>query len=206
MTQESGSKMEPELVAMNTVLAALKELEPEVQTRVLSWVAAKLKINSLPTERDEGQGDGGGRAHSESNTEYVGDEAGGLLDGISSVARRWITRNGIEPERLTTLFSLGGDEVDLIAKTVPGKNKKERMHSVFLLKGVAAYLGTGAARFTHEEMKEACLHYDAFDAANFAVYFRSLAGEVTGSKNGGYALTPRGIANATEMVKSMTVA
>ncbi len=43
-------------------------------------------------------------------------------------------------------FSLSSDEIDLIAKTVPGKNK-EKMRSVFLLKGVASYLGSGAARF-----------------------------------------------------------
>jgi hypothetical protein len=78
------------------------------------------------------------------------------------------------------------------------------MRSVFLLKGVAAYLGTGAARFTHEQMKEACLHYDAFDAGNFATNFKGLASEVSGSKDSGYALTARGLASATEMVKTMT--
>ncbi len=77
------------------------------------------------------------------------------------------------------------------------------MHSVFLLRGIAAYLGTGAARFTHEQMKEACLHYDAFDAGNFAVYFKSLSGEVAGTKGTGYTRTPRGLANATEVVKSL---
>lgn len=62
---------------------------------------------------------------------------------------------------------------------------------------------SGAARFTHEQMKEACLHYDAFDAGNFAVYFKSLSGEVAGTKGTGYTLTPRGLANATEVVKSL---
>jgi len=41
------------------------------------------------------------------------------------------------------------------------------------------------------------------DAGNFAVYFKSLSGEVTGTKGTGYTLTPRGLANATEVVKSL---
>ena len=78
------------------------------------------------------------------------------------------------------------------------------MHSVFLLKGVAAYLGTGAARFTHEQIKETCLHYDAFDSSNFAVYFKSLSAEVSGNKETGYTLTPRGLAAGTEMVRVLS--
>jgi hypothetical protein len=205
LTQESTRESEPEIVAIGTVYAALKELEPDAQKRVLTWVAAKLKIDYSTREpnlqrRDEDQDDGG--------TESVEDEredTNGVLEGISPVAKRWITRNGLEPKKLSTIFSMGGDDVDLIANTVPGKGKKNRMRSVFLLKGVAAYLGTGAARFTHEQMKEACLHYDAFDVGNFAVHFKSLSSEVMGSKETGYTLTPRGLANATEMVKTITL-
>jgi hypothetical protein len=91
----------------------------------------------------------------------------------------------------------------LIAETVSGKSKKDKMHNVFLLKGVAAYLGSGAARFTHEQIKEACLHYDAFDAANFATHLKSISADVSGSKAVGYTLTARGIASATELVKTM---
>jgi hypothetical protein len=58
-------------------------------------------------------------------------------------------------------------------RTVPGKNKKEKMRSVLLLKGVAAYLAGDAGGFSHPQIKEACLHYDAFDAINFATYVGS---------------------------------
>lgn len=207
MTQESTKDIKAELIAMEAVHAALKELEPEIQKRVLNWVATTLNIDystraSSVQRREEHEDSGRPDASPETERE----DTSGLLDGISPVAKKWITRNGLQPERLSTIFSLGGDEVDLIANTVPGSKKKERMRSVFLLKGVAAYLGTGAARFTHEQMKEACLHYDAFDAGNFAVHLKSFSGEVTGTKDTGYTLTPRGIANATEMVKTITQA
>jgi hypothetical protein len=205
MTQQPTKDIKAELAAMETVHAALKELEPEIQKRVLNWVATTLNIDYSPrasgVQRREDHEDAG---RPDASAEADREDTSGILDGISPVAKKWMTRSGLQPERLSTIFSLGGEEVDLIANTVPGKNKKERMRSVFLLKGVAAYLGTGAARFTHEQMKETSLHYDAFDAGNFAVYLKSLSGDVTGTKDTGYTLTPRGIANATEMVKTIT--
>src|SRR5262249_23362750 len=131
------------------------------------------------------------------------DDDNGALDGVSPVAKKWITRNGLNPHKLSAVFSLGVDDIDVVAKTVPGKSKRERLRSVFLLKGVAAYLSTGAARFTHEEVKETALHYDAFDAGNFAVHFKSLSSEVAGNKDGGYTLTARGLAAATDSVKAL---
>ena len=77
------------------------------------------------------------------------------------------------------------------------------MHSVLLLKGIAAYLGSGAARFTHEQLKEACLHYKAYDAANFATSLKSFSAEVSGDKSTAYVLTPRGLSSATDIVKKM---
>jgi hypothetical protein len=55
-------------------------------------------------------------------------------------------------------------------------------------------------------MKSTCLHYNAFDAANFAVNLRGLSSEVTGGKSEGYTLTARGLAAGTEMVKELTQA
>src|SRR5437899_12583099 len=80
------------------------------------------------------------------------------LDGISPVAQKWMRRNVLQVEHLSSIFSLGADEIDLVAKNVPGNSTKARMRSVFLLKGVAAYLAGGAPRFSHEQVKEPCLH------------------------------------------------
>ena len=112
-------------------------------------------------------------------------------------------RNGIQSDQLGAVFSLGIDEIDLVAKTIPGKNKKDKMRSVFLLKGIASYLGSGAARFTHEHVREACQHYGAWDTANFAVIFKSFSSEVGGSTESGYQLSARGLSEGTELVKKM---
>jgi hypothetical protein len=115
-----------------------------------------------------------------------------------------MVRNGLQAKQLSSIFSLGVDEIDLVARSVPGKRKAEKLHSILLLKGLAAYLGSGVARFTHEQLKEACLDYDAYDPSNFAAVLKRLSSEVSGDKEKGYVLTARGLTRATEMVKKMT--
>jgi hypothetical protein len=204
MTQlHSGT--EPEITAMSAVHAALKELDPQAQKRVLSWIIAKLnvEISTRDAISQYPNADNSSGPLNPGIAEAEPEDTNDSPDGISPVAKKWLTRNGFESNRLSTIFSLGGDEIDLIAKAVPGKGKRERMRSVFLLKGVAAYLGTGASRFTHEQVKEASLHYDAFDATNFAVHLKSFSSDVTGNKEAGYTLTPRGLAAAAEILKGL---
>lgn len=208
MANDKVNDMDPEIIAISEVYASLKNLDSEAQSRVLSYVAGKLKIKFHTSDtHSEIQGNSSEYSteqHGNENDEDDKDQFDDEIEGISPVAKKWMLRNGLTTKQLSEIFSLGIDEIDLIAKTVPGKNKKERMHSVFLLKGVAAYLGTGAARFAHEQMKEACLHYDAYDSSNFAVYLKSYLSDISGSKELGYTLTARGLASATEMVKAMT--
>jgi hypothetical protein len=206
MPKKIITKPDREIVAISEVYDALKGLEPEAQARVLSYVATKLKIEAAleinPPERLMTLDDPRDARPTEARAAEMPDPQDDL-EGISPVAKKWMTRNGLQAAPLSKIFSLSTDEIDLIAKTVPGKNKKEKMRSVFLLKGIAAYLGSGATRFTHEQVKEASLHYDAFDAANFSHYFKSLASEVSGTKDSEYVLTPRGLASATDMVKEI---
>jgi hypothetical protein len=173
MNDKEKSKLAPEIAAIGKVHAALASLEPEAQTRVLHYVAQMLKIQSnvqsekfLDAEKDEKE-----TQFEHSNSAELQQEAeadGHEIEGISPVAKKWMLRNGLLESQLSAIFSLGVDEIDLIAKTVPGTNLKDRMRSVALLKGIAAYLGTGATRFTHEQLKEACLHDKAYDATNFS--------------------------------------
>jgi hypothetical protein len=196
----------PEIRAIETVYKALKVLAPEVQMRVLRYSSEMLGLtfdivgeSARISEKDErpsaipvGEATTIAGAHLEDDVE-----------GINPVALKWMRRTGLNPKSLQTLFSLGVYEIDLVAKTVPGRNKKQRMRSVLLLKGIAAYLGTGAPRITYEQLKEACLHYAAYDPANFAAYLKSFASEVAGTKEAGFTLTARGLNSGTELVKEV---
>jgi hypothetical protein len=198
-------EQDPEIAAIGSVDQALEGLSPEAQERVLRYVANKRNIDSAlnrPHETSTESSEELSSATNESEAVETKNPDDGL-EGISPVARKWMNRNGIQPKPFSAIFSLGGDEIDLIANEVPGKNKKDKMHSVFLLKGIAAYLGSGAARFTHKQIKETCLHYGAYDSANFAAYLKSFSSDVSGEKGTGYALTPRGLARATDLVKGI---
>lgn len=199
--------LDPEVAAINAVLIALKDLEPVAQQNVIDYAVRRFNLQfSRSQEVDE--------FSSSREPPLVVERAldtstrsdnlkADALEGVSPIARKWISRSGLSADDLSKLFSLGIEEIDVISTRVPGSNKKDRMRSVILLKGIAAYLGTGAARIPHEQVKEACLHYDAFDRAHFATYLKSLSAEVGGTKESGYTLSARGISAATELLREM---
>lgn len=202
-----------ELSAMQKVYSALKSLPSDGQQRVLDYVCKRL---SLSTEQF------GERAASRyerrkdlaesteippaRDSDAIADlDSSDDSDGINPVAQKWLRRNGLSAKSLETIFSIGGDEIDLISESVPGgSSKKARMKSVALLTSAAAYLASGAARVTDEKLREALRHYDAYDATNFASYLKGLGAEVTGTRENGYTLTPRGMASAATLLKGIS--
>ena len=203
MSNRKSSSPDPEIAAINVVYGALRLLDAEAQQRVLDYVARKIGASARGgSEHYEEKEREPEEPHRES-TAKAAEEPESQAEGISPVALKWMKRNALTAAGLSALFSLGVDEIDLVAKSVPGDNKKDRMHSVLLLKGIAAYLSTGAARVTHEQLKEACLHYDAYDGANFATHLKSFSAEAAGTKESGYTLTPRGLTNATEIIRKL---
>ena len=207
MAKASRPDESPEIKAIGAVYGALKDLEPAVQTRVLRYSAEMLGLTfdlsanrRAPAEQEEVVRD---NSISVSPPTLPDTEAADDVEGISAVALKWMKRSGLSAQHLQSLFSLGVDEIDLVTKKVPGSSKKERMRNVLLLKGIAAYLSTGAARVGYEQVKEACIHYDAYDSTNFATYLKSFAAEVGGTKEAGFTLTARGMTAATELIKEM---
>jgi hypothetical protein len=195
----------PEIDAYRTVYLALKSLDAAAQLRVLRYSAEMLGLRFETPSPD-------GRVHAdrpEQSNDYTTNaptleaQPSDDTDGLNSIALRWMRRSDLDPKDLRTLFSLGVDEIDLIAKSVPGKSKRERMRNVLFLKAIAAYLGTGAARVAYEQLKEAAIHYKAYDAANFAAHIKSFAADIGGTKESGYTLNARGLSAATDLIKQM---
>jgi hypothetical protein len=207
MAKKTSSNPDPEIAAISEAYAALQELDSDAQFRVLKYVTDKLRLTdriqtvTRQTHSVEPDDTRETKVEAELTEPRVDDDA--ELEGISPAGKKWITRSGIKTDQLSSIFSIGGDEIDLIAKSVPGDSKPKKMRSVILLKGLASYLGTGAARLTDQEIRETCLHYGALDANNYAAHMGKLTSEVTGSKETGYTLSARGQAAATEMVKGM---
>jgi hypothetical protein len=203
--ENAGDDEDSEIAALAIVFKALKGLEPTVQIRVLRYAAERLGIG-IPKNVKQNEAN-----HTFAEEEVEVDrqdddspaDSEDQDDGISTVALKWMKRSGIKVTDLGSFFSVGGEEIDFVAETMPGKSKRERMHNVILLKSIAAYLSSGVARATYEQIKEACLHYNAFDGTNFAQYLKDFSAEVSGTKEAGYTLSPRGLTVATAVVKSL---
>ena len=200
---------DPEFSAMRAVYDALRNLDKDSQNRVLEYAIKRLGLKRDTSEREESGSSFSPRQLAEEVRERpeaavdeldVEDE----LSGVSPIARKWIRRNGLSVNQLSELFSLGLDSIDLVARSVPGQNKKEKMRSVLLMTGAAAYLGAGVARVDDAAFREALSHYNAYDGKNFSHYLKDWAPEVSGSKESGYTLTARGLAAAAELIKGIT--
>lgn len=205
--KNADSEQPAELLAVSAIYAALKDLDPAAQNRALRYAAEMLGLNlissdrpSIATESNENLTE---RTHIETPTVLPASQASEETEGINAVALKWLKRSGIELTKLQELFSLGIDEIDLVAKNVPGTSKRERLKNVLLLKGIAAYLSSGTPRVSAQQLKEASLHYGAYDVANHARYLSQFSAEAGGTKETGYTLTARGITTATELVKSL---
>ncbi len=201
--------LDPEIEAINAVVTAIRNLDTSMQQNVIDYVVRRFNLravaademySALPPAPPRSSSETQDHESQGGNKNNNSDEG---LEGISPVARKWMSRNGLSSEGLSKYFSLGIEEIDLVAKKVPGKSKRDRMRSVILLKGIAGYLGSGVARVSHEQVKEACVHYDAFDTTNFATYLKQLSAEVGVTKETGYTLTARGLSAATELLTAM---
>jgi hypothetical protein len=219
MSEAPDFEKDPELRAMLDVFEALKSLDSEAQVRVLDYVDGRLGLRQ--GHRRQSAPTGGGtpsdmQASEEAETrvnptrpvngEEDDDGDSGALEGISPVARKWMRRNDLAESQLSLLYSLGVDEIDLVARKVPGSSARERLRNVMLLQGVASYLSSGAPRVDNEKLREAAKHYDSDVGGNFNTYLKSWASEISGSRSeGNLTLTTRGLNASKDLIKEMTV-
>jgi hypothetical protein len=219
-TDDRLGDLNREVEAIKAVIAALNGLDPVGQTRVLGYVIDALGLElgasssgavaaataKAATAREMLSQFSATEPRQSENIakaqEDVDDEQDDL-EGINSVAQKWMKRNGLSSSQLSSLFSLGIDDIDLVSNSVPGKDIKQRLRSVVLLKAVASYLSSGAARLDSKKLKEAASHYKADAGGNFTTYMASMASEVSGTAATGYTLTSRGLTAATELIKSL---
>jgi hypothetical protein len=213
MTDSTQDKArDPELEAMVSVYAALKDLPTDAQQRVVDYVFARLGLKGKRDQRDiadvRPSRDPILDVHTSDSRDDT-DEADDVdvddeLAGVSAIAQKWIRRNGLSAKQLSAVFSLGLDEIDVVARSVPGGSKREKMRNVLLLTCAAAYLASGAARADDEALRQSLTHYNAYDRSNFSTYMREFAADVSGTKENGYTLTARGLAAAADLIKEMT--
>jgi len=218
MGSNKNTEQDAELDAMATVYRVLSGLDRDAQDRVLDYVIRRLSLSLRISSSHKGMQQqppqidfqtelpSTERAPSEpvASAAQADVPTAEDLEGISPVAQKWMRRNGLSSEQLCHLFSLGIDEIDLVARSVPGKSTREKFLNVVLLQGIGSYLGSGAPRVDATKVRQTAAHYGADPGRNLWNYVKSAAADISGSSATGFTLTAKGLTAATELIKQMT--
>lgn len=127
-------------------------------------------------------------------------------DDVSNFTPRaqiWMKQNSIISEHLEQVFHVSDGVAEVIAPHLPGKNKKEKTYSAYILAGLAQLLLTGNASFGDKEARAICEAAGCYDSANHSATLRNRGNEFTGSKEKGWTLTAPGLKRAAELIKEM---
>lgn len=141
----------------------------------------------------------------------VGTDGGGASEhdegGASTLpsrARTWMKQSGVSLEDLQQVFHLENGNADVIAGEIPGKNKKEKTYSAYILTGLSKLLSTGTPTFDDKAGRALCESSGCYDPANHSVHIKERGNEFTGTKEKGWSLTAPGLRRAAVLVKEMT--
>lgn len=118
-------------------------------------------------------------------------------------ARTWMKQYGITMEQVQQVFHLDNGATEVIAATIPGKNKKEQTFNAYILTGIAKLLATGEPTFDDKTARSLCENAGCYDSANHATYMKSKGNEFTGSKDKGWTLTSPGLKRGAELVQEL---
>lgn len=119
-------------------------------------------------------------------------------------ARAWVKQNGVSLEELQQVFHLEDGTADVIAGDLPGKNRKEKTYTAYVLAGLSKLLSTGTPTFDDKTARALCESSGCYDSANHSVHIKERGNEFTGTKEKGWALTAPGLKRAAALVKEMT--
>lgn len=182
MTKKTSIDMTGKIVEL------LSPLESEERLRIIS--ASLMLLGEKPVALGKG-------SEAEDSTEG---------DGATTLpprARTWMKQYGISVEQTHQVFHLDNGTAEVIAATIPGKNKKEQTFNAYILTGIARLLATGDPSFEDKVARSLCENAGCYDSANHAAYMKSKGNEFTGSKDKGWTLTSPGLKRGAALVQEL---
>ena len=187
MESAAGSKIDPKkiLAAASKLVEVLSDLSPEERQRVISAAQVSLGQPEL--------------AQSATAAASQGASTGSL----PKKAAQWLAQNAISREQIDGVFSIEADSVELIARRLPGKSKRQQTVETYLLCGLRSLLQSGESRFADEEARQLCRSVGCYDGANHNNYTKAFDNLVHGTKDSGWTLTVPGLNRAAEIVKAI---
>jgi hypothetical protein len=134
----------------------------------------------------------------------IAEEDGSETSTLPPRARTWMKQHGVLLEELQQVFHLENGTAEVIAGDIPGKNKKEKTYSAYILVGLSKLLSTGSPAFDDKAARALCESSGCYDQANHSVHIKERGNEFTGTKEKGWSLTAPGLKRAAALVKEMT--
>jgi hypothetical protein len=88
--------------------------------------------------------------------------------GIPDLVKPFLTANAITTDILEKVFHPTGPGAQLLASSIPGNGKANKLVSLSLLLCVKQALESGSFTCTLKELRELAVHYDCYDSTNFS--------------------------------------
>jgi hypothetical protein len=88
--------------------------------------------------------------------------------GIPDAVKPFLTANAITTDILERVFHPTGPGAQLLASSIPGNGKANKLVSLSLLLCVKQALESGSFTCTLKELRELAVHYDCYDSPNFS--------------------------------------
>lgn len=85
----------------------------------------------------------------------------------------FLTANAITTEILEKVFHPIGPGAQLLASSIPGNGKANKLVSLSLLLCVKQALESGSFKCTLKELRELAVHYDCYDSTNFSTILKA---------------------------------
>lgn len=87
---------------------------------------------------------------------------------VPDSVKPFLTANAITTEILEKVFHPTGPGAQLLASSIPGNGKANKLVSLSLLLCVKEALESGVFKCTLKELRELAVHYDCYDSTNFS--------------------------------------
>jgi hypothetical protein len=88
--------------------------------------------------------------------------------GVPDAVKPFLTSNAITTEILEKVFHPTGPGAQLLASSIPGNGKANKLVSLSLLLCVKQALESGIFTCALKDLRELAVHYDCYDSPNFA--------------------------------------
>jgi hypothetical protein len=179
---------------VSEVVELLTPIESEERIRVIQ-ASLTLLGETFPVGPARAADGGGGQVAAEHDE--------GEISTLPARGRAWMRQYGVSLEEIQQVFLLENGHADVIAGEIPGKNKREKTYSAYVLTGLAKLLSTGTPTFDDKSARALCVSSGCYDQSNHSVIIKDRGNEFTGTKDA-WSLTAPGLKRAATLVKEMS--